>query len=208
MPSQEGTNTIEVGHTGANIWASWPAPEHSRRWLKPSSTAARSTRSIMSGSNSTGANRARRREVIPVPDSAANSSRKAARRFSASVSRSSSVLRMSTVSTASEATTFTRLGCSSTRPTVHTCGGPNSVASSCTNTAMRVATHPASWRMSMGVVPAWFDWPATVISVQLMPCTPVTAPITMPSVSSIGPCSMCNSTKACGAGDGHGAAPR
>ena len=51
---------------------------------------------------------------------------------------------------------------------------------------------------SIGVVPAWFDWPVIVSSFHEMPCTPVTAPIVMPSASSTGPCSMCSSTNACG----------
>ena len=46
----------------------------------------------------------------------------------------------------------------------------------------------------MGVVPAWFDWPVRVSSVQEMPCTLSTAPIFTPSASSTGPCSTCSST--------------
>src|SRR2546422_770771 len=54
--------------------------------------------------------------------------------------------------------------------------------------------------MLIGVVPAWFDWPSTVSSVHEMPCTDSTAPIRTPSRSRTGPCSMCSSTNACGAG--------
>ncbi len=59
----------------------------------------------------------------------------------------------------------------------------------------------------MGVVPAWLDWPVMVSSCHEMPCTPVTAPIVMPSASSTGPCSMWSSTKACGVRLGQGRGP-
>ena len=42
-------------------------------------------------------------------------------------------------------------------------------------------------RSDIGVVPAWFDWPAMVNSGQLMPWTLSTAPMVMPSTSSTGP---------------------
>ena len=59
---------------------------------------------------------------------------------------------------------------------------------------MAAATYPGSRRRRMGVVPACADCPVTVSSVHEMPCTPVTAPMTTPSSSSTGPCSMCSST--------------
>ena len=100
---------------------------------------------------------------------------------------------MSTVIRARSGTTFTRPGLMSKTPTFATCGGPNRSAISRAATAMRAATMPASRRIAIGVVPAWLVWPRTVYSVQEIPCTPVTAPIGMPSASSTGPCSTCSS---------------
>ena len=39
------------------------------------------------------------------------------------------------------------------------------------------AANPASWRIDIGVVPAWLDWPTIVSSCQEMPWTLSTAPI-------------------------------
>ena len=104
-------------------------------------------------------------------------------------------------------TTLTRSGWRCIRPTVPTWWPPMSSAIRRTSTASAAATYPASWRWSIGVVPAWLDWPVTVSSCQEIPWTPVTAPIVIPSASSTGPCSMCSSTYAAGVRLGHGSGP-
>ena len=77
----------------------------------------------------TGSNRASVRRSTVTSSAAAVSATKAARRRSASLSLSLSVLRRSTVITARSATTLTRLGVSVSAPTVATCSPPRSRAS-------------------------------------------------------------------------------
>ena len=208
MPFTLGTKTMPVGQTLAIIWASWPAPEGMRRTDRPMLAAVEATRSTTSGSKVTGSNRAVDRVVTVTPSASAIRSSSAAKRRSASWRACSSVLRRSTVTTARAATTLTRLGCSRIDPTVPTWSPPSSPAMRRTATATSPAARPASRRRRMGVVPAWLDWPSMVTSVQEMPCTPSTAPTATPSSSSTGPCSMWYSTKAWGAGPGHGIGPR
>ena len=119
-PLADGVKIIAVGHTRASIWASWPAPLGIRRVVYRSSWAQRSTRSTMSGSNSTGSNRASERRSIVTCSASASRSHSAASRRSAAASTDSSVLRRSTVIVTTDGTTFTRFGRTSTRPTVAT----------------------------------------------------------------------------------------
>ena len=55
------------------------------------------------------------------------------------------------------------------------------------------APQSASRRRLIGVVPAWFASPVKRTRKPISPTIPVTIPISMPSVSSTGPCSMCSS---------------
>ena len=55
------------------------------------------------------------------------------------------------------------------------------------------AASMASWRWSIGVVPAWFEKPSTVTSIQWSPTIPSTTPTLSPACSSRPPCSMCSS---------------
>ena len=207
MPSTLGVKTMAVGQTRASIWASWPAPDGMRRTDRPWAVATRSTRSTLAASKATGSNRANVRVSMVTPSASARTSRWADTSASACCSAPSEVLRRSTVNVARAGTTLTRFGCSSMRPTVATCGGPIRSASSRTKTATEPATKAGSWRWAIGVVPAWLDWPVTVTSCHEMPWTPVTAPMSTPSASSTGPCSMCSSTKAAGGRPGTGRAP-
>ena len=115
------------------------------------------------------------------------------------------MLRRSTVIRARRATTLVSPGSTSMTPTVPTWAPPISVTRSRTRWVTAPAANPASWRIAIGVVPAWLACPRMVSSCQEMPCTPVTAPIVWPWRSRTGPCSMWSSTKAWGtrAGDRH-----
>jgi hypothetical protein len=48
--------------------------------------------------------------------------------------------------------------------------------------------------IDIGVVPAWLATPSSVTFCQEIPCRSSTAPMTEPSRSKTGPCSMCSST--------------
>ena len=126
---------------------------------------------------------------------------------SACLSSDSSVLRTSSVRVALAATTFVRLGCMSILPTVQTWSPPIVIASLRMKTVISAAMYAGSWRSDIGVVPAWFDCPIIVTSCHEIPCTLVTAPMRTLLASSIGPCSICNSTNACGIKPGQGVVP-
>ena len=208
MPSRLGTKTMPVGQRRAIIWASCPAPDGSRLTECPRSAATAATVSTTRSSNTTGWNRASVRSATLTPSAVAAAATNPARSASASQRSASSVLRRSTVSVAVAATTLTRLGWSSRRPTVATWRPPIRTASWRTWVAMAAATYPGSCLRSIGVVPAWLDWPVMASSVHEIPWTPVTAPMVTPSASSTGPCSTWSSTKARGATPGHGEVPR
>src|SRR5262249_50737857 len=69
-----------------------------------------------------------------------------------------------------------------------------------TNTAISPAAQAASRRRCIGVVPAWAARPVIAASVHDSPVMPSTAPMTTPSLSRTGPCSMCSSRYPCGGG--------
>ncbi len=78
-------------------------------------------------------------------------------------------------------------------PTVPTaCGGFFSAISFTAVTSFAAPTS-ASRRRGIGVEPAWLSNPVKVISNQRWPWPCVTTPMSMPSSSRIGPCSICSS---------------
>ena len=76
-------------------------------------------------------------------------------------------------------------------PTVQTVRGPQSFGNaSSMATAKRAAARPASFRMAMRVVPAWFCTPVKVMRHCVTPTMLVTTPILRSCASSQSPCSM------------------
>ena len=96
----------------------------------------------------------------------------------------------------SPGTTLGELGFTRIEPTVATASGACARAMASTFSTSRAAPSSAFLRRCMGVAPVWASWPVIVTSNQRMPCTPVTAPMSRPSASRIGPCSMCSSKNA------------
>ena len=62
---------------------------------------------------------------------------------------------------------------------------------------IRAMPSPAFTRIVIGVDPVWASLPVSVISSHHRPCPWVTTPMSLPSASRIGPCSMCSSSIAC-----------
>ena len=88
-------------------------------------------------------------------------------------------------------------GRTSTTPMVVTARpSPPRTTSSRLFVAYSAAVKKASFRRSMGVVPAWSGWPTKVRRKRRIPTMPSTTPIGTSSVSSQGPCSMWSSTYA------------
>ena len=72
---------------------------------------------------------------------------------------------------------------------------------------IRAMPNTASRRIGIGVVPAWESWPVRLASYQRWPWAPVTMPITLPSASSTGPCSIWASKNAAKGRPPQGRAP-
>jgi hypothetical protein len=70
-------------------------------------------------------------------------------------------------------------------------------AISSTSSVIRARPRPAFLRIGIGVEPVWLSLPVTVHWIQRRPWPWVTTPMSLPSASRIGPCSMCSSKKAC-----------
>ena len=92
--------------------------------------------------------------------------------------------------------TFMAPGCASMRPTVATTSG-SPVAMRSTASTHCAAAASASRRKAIGTVPAWPAMPVNSMLKRLPPLMAVTTPTGKPSLSSTGPCSMCNSAYAC-----------
>jgi hypothetical protein len=71
------------------------------------------------------------------------------------------------------------------------------MAISCTSSVIWASPRPAFLRIGIGVEPVWLSLPVTVHWIQRRPWPWVTTPMSLPSASRIGPCSMCSSKSAC-----------
>ncbi len=101
--------------------------------------------------------------------------------------------RKSTVKKTLPGMTLREFGRTSTSPTVPMPAGGWLSATWLTPSVTRAQASMASFRVGIGVAPAWLSRPVTVTSYQRCPWAPVTTPMVTCSWSSMGPCSMCNS---------------
>ena len=193
-----------AGHTRASIWASWPAPDGSRARVVAELPRRRPRRgrphAVVERTGSKRASDARRRRSTPSSRAASVDERRASVGLGAGQHVVVGVAQVDGERRRAPATTLTRFGvqrrCRPTVPTWRAADVGGQLAHVRSRSGRRRS--PASWRSAIGVVPAWFDWPAMVSSCQEMPCTPVTRRWSKPSASSTGPCSMCSSTNAWG----------
>ena len=100
---------------------------------------------------------------------------------------------MSTVKTTLPGSTLRELGWNFTCPTPPTASGWLSIATACTISMIRAMARPALTRIGIGVEPVCASLPVRVNSSHQSPWQWVTTPISLPSASRIGPCSMCSS---------------
>ncbi len=131
------------------------------------------------------------------PRSAAISGASTSIRARIDVSLSRSGERISMVNTARPGITLRELGQTLACPTAPTASGWCSIAIRCTASMIRAIPRPAFTRMSIGVDPVCASRPVSVTSSHHRPCPCVTTPMSMPSASRIGPCSICSSRNAC-----------
>ena len=97
---------------------------------------------------------------------------------------------MSTVKTTRPGSTLREFGLNFTCPTPPTASGWLSIATRCTISKIRAIASPAFTRISIGVEPVCASRPVSVNSSHQSPWACVTTPISLPSASRIGPCSM------------------
>ena len=85
-------------------------------------------------------------------------------------------------------------GSSVMRPVVHTVRGPQTAGKRSSIATQNLASaRPASLRIAIRVVPAWFCSPVNVMRYCQIPTMEVTTPILRPPLSSVSPCSICAS---------------
>ena len=92
------------------------------------------------------------------------------------------------------ATLFEVLGDTSIRPTVKRSTSEGSCISAFSALIARTMSCTASRRKESGAVPACAVSPVSSTTNQRLPWMPVTTPMSRPSASSRGPCSICAST--------------
>ena len=96
----------------------------------------------------------------------------------------------------SPGTTLREFGRFSISPTVPTAPAHALRPIASTASISRAAPSSAFLRRCIGVAPVCASWPVSVTSYQRIACTPVTTPMSLPSASRIGPCSICSSKNA------------
>ena len=100
---------------------------------------------------------------------------------------------MSTVNTTVPGNTLREFGLNFTCPTPPTQSGCSAIATACTISKIRAIASPALTRSAIGVDPVCASLPVRVNSSHHSPWQWVTTPMSLPSASRIGPCSMWSS---------------
>src|SRR5690606_4408743 len=195
-PPTHGMKIIPARVTWARWTESWPAPETRSVLEYPSRSAVVRTRSTVPGSKTVGGwdSTVSTDAVVPsVPTAWVTS---ASRPATTSSSAAPSWWRRSTARRTSPGIALREFGRTPSSPTVTRRSGSWEVSWSRARTT-RLAATSASWRSAAGVVPACPLRPRTTMSHQCSPATPVTTPMSIPSASSTGPCSMWASNARC-----------